>query len=86
MATPAAVSFMPAYLSPAAAQIDRTTYNQIEGILARVNAIRTKLNDHRTLAGAEAYGTSIAFYALESCGGGGHSRCEGHCGRAESAV
>ncbi len=64
MANPTAAAFTPAFLSAAAVQIDLTVYNQIEGILSRLDIVRSKLDNHRTLAGAEAYGATLLFYAL----------------------
>jgi hypothetical protein len=64
MNTPGAANFLPPYLVPLAAQTDLSAYNQIEMMLARLDSIRYKLDAHRTLAGAEAYRTSLTFFQL----------------------
>lgn len=70
MNTPTGASIMPAFLSAASAQIDLDVYEQMDELITRLDAIRAKLADQRTLAGCEAYTTALTFYKLAQAAAG----------------
>ena len=64
MGTDDGASFIPAYLQPAAAQVDLELFEQMDQIFAALQPIFQRVIDTRTLSGSEGYSTSLTFYKL----------------------
>ncbi len=68
MTTPAGASILPPFVKAADVQVDIQMFTQLETLLARLDVIRAKMNDHRILAGAEAYSSALMFKKLAEAG------------------